>query len=254
MPFLPRSVLHSTAALAILMPAVHAADPAVIEQLLKEDRHHAAWRLLQREPLPAGQARTDRLFGLTAVGAGYPQAGAAALERYLQSEPEDATAWLELARARYILGRTAAAGQAYRRLLDLNPGPEARDEARRFANLADDPPAPAQTPPASPSAPAAREPDHREAPALRDRRSGMALSTRMLDAPPSEELDSSHLKPRDPRTLEEAQPGFDAAPPQDAILGPASPAYDAPPASGPRPAADDIPDSRRGSSTFQLGF
>lgn len=103
-----------------------------ISALLKRGASKEAYERARRYPDQLGEPAFDYFYGMAAIDAGHPAEGTLALERYVLSYPNDATARLELARGYFAMGENARAREEFEVALAANPPPEVRAKVDRF--------------------------------------------------------------------------------------------------------------------------
>jgi len=116
--------------------AVHADYLDDLNALYGQGKPLDAYLLGQQHLLEGeGDPRFDYPYGLAAVDAGFIGEGVFALERYLQSRPEDLRARLELARGFYYLEQYDRARDEFDRVLAAQPPEQVRENVERFLDL-----------------------------------------------------------------------------------------------------------------------
>jgi hypothetical protein len=136
-----------TVALAgvVLQGGAQTAIPPEVEAgqaLLREGKAQEAWRLLSPlEKQYAGVPEFDLALAMAATDSGRPNRATFALERVLVTQPGNATARLELARAYYALRDHERAERELRLILQGNPPPEVRALIAQYRHSMRDMPA-----------------------------------------------------------------------------------------------------------------
>jgi outer membrane protein len=111
------------------------------ENLLAGGDSQAAWELLHpAEARFAGQPYFDYLLGIAALDTGRSGEAILSLERTVAAAPQFSGARMELARAYYEAGETAAARSLFAALLNENPPPAVREVIDRYITAIDAPP------------------------------------------------------------------------------------------------------------------
>ena len=104
---------------------VTAADDALLkraEQLIAAQKSTEAYELLKPElETRAGEPQFDYLLGVASLDSGKPSEAVFALERVIDSQPDNAKARAELARAYYELGENDAAKEEFKKVESYNP-------------------------------------------------------------------------------------------------------------------------------------
>ena len=143
-----RRLFRCIALSCLLAPALAASQPGArsagvlddARRLIAEYRAADAYRLLaQHEASLAGEALFDYLYGIAALDAGHAGDAITALERVLVNEPASPSARLELGRAYYESGDSAAADRQFRTLLAADPPPSIRDTAAAYLRAMEQP-------------------------------------------------------------------------------------------------------------------
>ncbi len=134
-----KRLLHATVFttfLAAFLLAPAAADEdrlARAEALVAEGRAAEAYALLKPvEPQRAGEPGFDYVFGVAALDAGHALEAVFALERVVDTHPDNGPARGELARAYLALGETDDALDEFERVKAMQMPPEARQTIERY--------------------------------------------------------------------------------------------------------------------------
>ena len=120
----------------ILCTKLAVADGNPLEQaraLIDNGEAHAAYAILKPlETEQAGEAEFDYLFGLSALDSDHPVEAVFALERVVDSHPDNGPARAELARAYLALGETDDAKSEFKRVSEMDLPPDARQTIDRY--------------------------------------------------------------------------------------------------------------------------
>lgn len=113
--------------------SAHADALSEAQSLLDGGQAAAAYELLKPLEIErAGEAQFDYLFGLSALDTGHPVEAVFALERAVDSHPDNGPARAELARAYLALGETDDAKQEFARVKEMDLPPDARQTIERY--------------------------------------------------------------------------------------------------------------------------
>lgn len=139
-------MMLAVALAAASMPAgaQPAPPPEVVQaqQLTREGRAEEAWRLLSPlEPQHAGQPDFDLALAMAATDSGRPNLATFALERLVITQPANATARLELARAYYALRDYERAERELQFILRGDPPADVRALVAQYRARMDELPA-----------------------------------------------------------------------------------------------------------------
>jgi hypothetical protein len=116
-------------------PACVLAAPADdVKALAESGRAADAYALGKQHPEALGDPAFDFFFGAAAIEAGHAGEGVLALERYLITFPNNASARQQVARGYYLLGEDARARQEFEALRKSNPPPAVAAAIDRFLN------------------------------------------------------------------------------------------------------------------------
>ncbi|WP_374337206.1 surface lipoprotein assembly modifier [Leeia sp.] len=128
-------LLASSALFAAGHPALASA-----QQMLSRKQPAAAFKLLAPlAPQLSGDPEFDYLLGIAALDSGNPTEAVFALERVVDTQPDNQPARLELARAHFMLGEKAAAREAFQTVKDANPPKAALSTINQYLNAIDGP-------------------------------------------------------------------------------------------------------------------
>lgn len=127
--------------LSLLCSTATLADADVLQQaqaLLDSGRAGDAYSLLKPlESEQAGEANFDYLFGLAALDSGQALEAVFALERVVDTNPDNGPARAELARAYLALGETDDAEDEFAKVQAMDLPPEARQTIERYMSNID---------------------------------------------------------------------------------------------------------------------
>ena len=119
------SALLAAALLTGFAANVSAADDALLkraEQLIAAQKSTEAYELLKPElETRAGDPQYDYLLGVACLDSGKPSEAVFALERVVDTQPDNAKARAELARAYYELNENDAAKEQFKKVESYNP-------------------------------------------------------------------------------------------------------------------------------------
>lgn len=134
-------VLAVAAVMLTNIPLAFAVQDATLmsaSALLKANDAKGAYNIL--EPLEAdrsGDVDFDYLFGIAAVDSGNVTRGVFALERVLATQPDNAEARAEIAKAYYMLGENDTAKTEFESVLQQNPPEGAKATINKFLSAID---------------------------------------------------------------------------------------------------------------------
>jgi len=114
------------------------AQQAKVQELLAAEKFNEAYTLLDKASIEqAGDPEFDYLLGIAAMRADKPAQAVFALERVVQTQPENAAARMELVSAYMQLGMNEQAQEQLAILKTLNPPPAAQESMARFQDILD---------------------------------------------------------------------------------------------------------------------
>ncbi len=124
-----RAICASLAFTSIVAWAAPADD---VRALMEKGQAAQAYDLGKKHPESLGEPTFDFYFGIAAIDTGRAGEGVLALERYILTYPDNASARLQLARGYFALNEDARAREEFESVQRLNPPADVRATITRF--------------------------------------------------------------------------------------------------------------------------